>query len=98
MLKNVLSLNRLANVFYVILKDLEEYYKYNATMSSEQKKEKLTRILRVIDVAISVLDKKTRLKGIGQDFVIEAREIKKQYIKENKNWYEYLNIMEWFKS
>lgn len=98
MLKNALSLNRLANVFYIILKDLEEYYTYKENLSNQEKKVKLTQILRVIDIAISVLDRKTRLKGIGRDFVEEAREIKKEYIKENRNWYEYLNIMEWFKS
>ena len=98
MLKNALSLNRLANVFYVILKDLEEYYFNSENMSSEQKKDKLQRILRVTDIAINVLDRKVRLKGIGKDFIDAAREIKREHTKENKDWRQYLNILEWFKT
>ena len=66
------------------------------TLTVEEKKAKLARIIRVLDIAIGVLDRKIRLKGISQEFIYEARDIKKKYTDE-KGWFDYLNILSWFK-
>ena len=97
MLKNTLSLNRLANVFHVILKKTKEYEEKQINLTKEQKIEALGQILRVVNICIDVIDRRTRLKGISRDFVNDARVIKSKQFAEDKNWYEHLNVLEWFK-
>lgn len=91
MLRNSLSLNRLANVFHVILKEMKKY----STMKYSLKKkriEHLKNVIRIIDVAIGILDNKVRLKGINKDFIDEARLIKNKQLEEPaeiyKDWLE----------
>lgn len=71
MLKNSLSLNRLANVFYVLKKEVISYSELK-----EDNIEKLNHILRIINIAIKVLEMKVHLKGISKEFVQEAKLIK----------------------
>ena len=71
MLKNSLSLNRLANVFYVLRNEMIGYSELN-----EGKVEKLQHILTIINIAIKVLEMKVHLKGISKEFVQEAKLIK----------------------
>jgi len=97
MLKNALSLNRLANVFHVILKHAQEYENNLNIWTKDQKLQKLERILHIINICIDVIDRKTKLKGISKDFVSDAREIKKKQIGDDRNWYDYLDVREWFK-
>ena len=71
MLKNSLSLNRLANVFYVLRNEMIGYPELK-----EGRLEKLQHILRIINIAIKVLEMKVHLKGISKEFVQEAKLIK----------------------
>jgi hypothetical protein len=71
MLKNSLSLNRLANVFYVLKNEMIGYSELK-----EGRLEKLQHILRIINIAIKVLEMKVHLKGISKEFVQEAKLIK----------------------
>lgn len=99
MLKNSLSLNRIANIFYIILKHLQEYDTNKKKMLRNEKIAKLEKIVKIIDVCIDVLDRKSRLKGISSDFVAEAIAIKlKQKEDKNGSWIRYLNIFHWFDS
>lgn len=97
MLKNALSLNRIANLFYVILQDSKKYQQDSENLSINEKKTRLQKIIRLIDITLLVLDRKIKLKGISREFVTEARKIKNKQKTENRNWYEYLNVVEWFK-
>ena len=97
MLKNALSLNRIANLFYVILQDSKKYQQDNENLSNIEKKARLQKIIRLINITLLVLDRKIKLKGISKEFVTEARKIKNKQKTENRNWYEYLNVVEWFK-
>jgi hypothetical protein len=97
MLKNALSLNRIANLFYIILEYSKKYEENSLVMSKEQKKAHLQKIVRLVGITILVLDRKVKLKGISKEFVAEARKIKSKQKHEDRNWYEYLNVIEWFK-
>jgi hypothetical protein len=97
MLKNALSLNRIANLFYVILTHLKEYDQNFPNLTNIEKKQKLERISKLIDITILVLDRKIKLKGISKEFVIEAKKIKTKQKQDDRNWYQYLNVLEWFK-
>jgi hypothetical protein len=97
MLKNALSLNRIANLFYITLQDSKKYQENVEKMSNLEKKDQLQKIIRLIDITLLVLDRKVKLKGISKEFVTEARKIKSKQKREDRNWYEYLNVVEWFK-
>lgn len=97
MLKNALSLNRIANLFYIILDHMKKYEKNSEKATNIEKKEQLQKINRLIDITLLVLDRKIKLKGISKEFVAEARKIKNKQNREDRNWYEYLNVIEWFK-
>jgi hypothetical protein len=97
MLKNALSLNRIANLFYITLQDSKKYQENVEKMSNFEKKAHLQKIIRLIDITLLVLDRKVKLKGISKEFVTEARKIKSKQKREDRNWYEYLNVVEWFK-
>jgi hypothetical protein len=97
MLKNALSLNRIANLFYIILEDLKKYQENVEKTTAIEKKQQLQKLIRLIDITILVLDRKVKLKGISKEFVSEARKIKAKQKQEDRNWYEYLNVIEWFK-
>jgi hypothetical protein len=98
MLKNNLSLNRIANLFFITMNHLKKYEYESQDWTKEQKLQHLKRAILIIDIAIGVIDRKIKLKGISQEFIKEAKIIKSRHAKENKNWYEYLNLLEWFKS
>jgi hypothetical protein len=66
-------------------------------MTNEEKKLHLNKIIRLIGITILVLDRKVKLKGISKEFVDEARRIKAKQKRDTRNWYEYLNVTEWFK-
>ena len=97
MLKNALSLNRIANLFYIILEYSKKYEESSLVMSKEQKKAYLQKVIRLIGITILVLDRKVKLKGISREFVEEARKIKAKQKRDTRNWYQYLNVTEWFK-
>lgn len=97
MLKNNLSLNRIANLFFIMMNHVKKYENESKDWSKEQKIEHLKKVISVIDIAIGVIDRKIKLKGISQEFVKEAKIIKNRHTKENRNWYQYLNLLEWFK-
>jgi len=97
MLKNALSLNRIANLFYIILEYSKKYEESSLVMSEEQKKAYLQKVIRLIGITILVLDRKVKLKGISREFVEEARNIKAKQKGDTRNWYQYLNVTEWFK-
>jgi hypothetical protein len=94
MLKNALSLNRLANIFHILSKQTK---KYDESWPKEQKIQNLKNLIRLTTVAIGAIDMKVKLKGISRDFVAEAREIKTNENKDQKGWLGYLNVLEWFK-
>jgi hypothetical protein len=100
MLKNALSLNRLANLFYIIMKEMNEYNNNYLNLSNEQKKQKLSKILKIINICIDVIDRKAILKGISKEFVQEAKIIKKNNIKkynDDKSMISIFDIFGWFK-
>jgi hypothetical protein len=97
MLKNAISLNRIANMFYVVLKQAKKYNENFLSTSDEEKIKQLKKIQKLIDITIMVLDRKIKLMGISKEFVIEAKKIKNQQIKDKRNWLDYLNIGSWFK-
>ena len=97
MLKNALSLNRIANLFYIILDHIKKYEENSQKTTNIEKKAHLQKINRLIDITLLVLDRKIKLKGISKEFVAEARKIKNKQKREDRNWYEYLNVIEWFK-
>jgi hypothetical protein len=97
MLKNALSLNRIANLFYIILQYAKKYEEGSEKMTNEEKKLHLNKIIRLIGITILVLDRKVKLKGISKEFIEEARKIKAKQNRDKRNWYEYLNVTEWFK-
>ena len=97
MLKNALSLNRIANLFYIILDHIKKYEENREKTTNIEKKAQLQKIIRLIDITLLVLDRKIKLKGISKEFVAEARKIKNKQKREDRNWYEYLNVIEWFK-
>jgi len=90
MLRNGLSLNRLANVFHVILKEIKKYDTIN--LDTEKKIKHLKNVIRIVDVAIGILDNKIRIKGINKDFIADARLIKNKQLEEPtveyKEWLE----------
>jgi hypothetical protein len=97
MLKKALSLNRIANVFYIILEQTKQYNEKNTIMTNEEKIKQLKKIQSLIDISILVLDRKIKLMGISKEFVAEAKKIKNRQNKDKRNWYDYLNISSWFK-
>jgi len=97
MLKNGISLNRIANMFYVVLDQSKKYEQNKEGYTREQKIKHLERILKLIDISILVIDKKIKLMGISKEFVIEAKKIKNSQNKDKRNWLDYLNISNWFK-
>ena len=98
MIKNNLSLNRIANVFYIIRNQIAEYDSIKNTLSKEEKISKLDKIIKNIDICINVIDKKVKLKGISKEFVHEAKQIKKKQSKDREGWAGYLNILDWFRN
>ena len=98
MIRDTLSLNRIANVFHVILVQLKEYDSLQRKIKKEEKIARLQKLIRTIDICIDVIDKKVKLKGTTKDFVAEARLIKTKQIQEQKDWRDYLNIFNWFKN
>ena len=98
MITDTLSLNILANVFYVILKQLKEYDSLQRKISKEEKIARLQKLIKTIDICVDVIDKKVKLKGTTKDFVEDARLIKNKQIKESKDWKSFLNIFDWFKN
>jgi hypothetical protein len=98
MIKNNLSLNRIANVFYIIRNQIFEYDSKKDSFTKEEKKAKLDKIIKNIDICIDVIDKKVKLKGISKEFVYEAKKIKVKQSKNKSDWASYLNILDWFKN
>lgn len=96
MLKNAISLNRIANMFFIVLEEVKAYKEKEPSMTIQQKIDQLKKIQKLIDISVLVLDRKIKLIGISKQFVVEAKKIKNRQSKDKRNWYQYLNVLEWF--